>query len=242
MKALILAAGRGKRINQITHRINKCMVNIDGKPLLYGHMERAAEIGVSEIIVVVGYLGESIESYFGDRFGEIPIRYVVQEEQLGLVHAMECAADHLNEDFMLMLGDEFFVRSRHHQMVSLFNDKNAFAVCGVLLEKDPASIQKTYTVIEDASHQIYRLIEKPRKPFTEIKGTGCCLFRKEIMDYVQYTSIHYLRKEKELPGLIQEAVDDGEQVYSHLCCDGYLNINRYEDIEEFINEYRMAIG
>ncbi len=242
MKALILAAGRGKRINSITQHINKCMVPVNGLPLLQHHLEQAAALHVSAIVVVVGYLGDTIAEHFGASFRGIPVHYVMQPQQLGLVHAMECAVDHLDEDFILMLGDEYFIEPRHGEMVELFQRSGAFAVCGVVEEHDVDSIRKTYAVIEDEEHRIHRLIEKPRKPFTAIKGTGCCLFRREIMAYVQYTAIHYLRQERELPGLIQEAVDDGEVVYSCLCCSGYLNVNRDEDIAEFTDAYRLAIG
>ena len=62
-------------------------------------------------------------------------------------------------------------------------------------------------------------------------GTGNCLFRKEIWDYIQYTPIHHERKEKELPDLIQCAVDDGKNVQMFFIGSDYVNINSEDDIK-----------
>ena len=92
-------------------------------------------------------------------------------------------------------------------------------------------IRKTYAVIEDDRDQrIYRLIEKPRNPPNEIRGTGNCIFRAEIFDFVPLTPINQNRSERELPDLIQCAVDDGLPVKSFDIGDGYVNINTPEDI------------
>ena len=62
-------------------------------------------------------------------------------------------------------------------------------------------------------------------------GTGDCIFRNQIFQYIEYTPIHYERKEKELPDFIQCAIDDGNPVKSFIICDRYANTNTKEDIE-----------
>ena len=61
-------------------------------------------------------------------------------------------------------------------------------------------------------------------------GTGNCVFSNDILAYIPYTPIHHQRQEKELPDLIQCAIDDGKQIGSFLVCDQYANINTAEDI------------
>lgn len=242
MIGLILAAGRGKRIHEITQTQNKCMFCLDGQPLLEYHLQAAIDAGIDRFVIVIGYLGESIRSAFGDTYRGCSITYVEQTKQHGLVHAIEMAAPQLDNDFLLMLGDEFFIGPKHAEMIRTFREGNYFGLCGIVHEERPETIRKTYSVLLGKDDRICRLIEKPRKPVNAIKGTGVCAFKREMLDYIDYTPVHYLRKEKELPGLIQEAVDDGEHVGVFPICDRYMNMNQFDDLEEFARDHGLAIG
>lgn len=232
MKALVLAAGRGQRLGQHTDEHTKCMLPMFGKPLIQYSLENAVRAGVSEIAVVVGYRAEEIINRFGIEFGGVRIQYVIQNEAHGLVHAIETAQPTIgNSDFMLFLADEILWAPRHAEMVAQFEREDLTVLCGVVREEDPAEIRKTYAVIEDERDQrIYRLIEKPRRPPNSIRGTGNCIFRARIFDYVPLTPINPNRHERELPDLIQCAIDDGWPVKSFDIGDGYVNINTVEDI------------
>ena len=117
------------------------------------------------------------------------------------------------------------------RLVEKFQAENLAVICGTVHEPDRREIHKTYAVIEDDRDQrIYRLIEKPRNPPNHIRGTGNCIFRSLIFDYIPLTPINQNREEKELPDLIQCAIDDGLAVKSFDIGDGYVNINTPEDI------------
>jgi dTDP-glucose pyrophosphorylase len=233
MKALILAAGRGSRLGEQTEDHNKCMLLMLGKPLIQYSLENAARAGVSEIIVVVGYRAEQIINRFGIEFEGVRVQYVLQDEPGGLVHAIECARETIaGEDFMLFLADEILWAPRHEEMVKTFESEHLTVICGVVHENRAEEIRKTYAVIEDDRDQrIYRLIEKPRNPPNDIRGTGNCIFRSKIFEYVPLTPINQNRREKELPDLIQCAIDDGLHVKSFDIGEGYVNINTPDDIE-----------
>jgi dTDP-glucose pyrophosphorylase len=234
MKALILAGGRGKRLGDLTNSINKCMLPFEGKPILDYNLQRAADLkDVSEIVLIVGFRAEDIINKYGILYKGKKIRYVIQPEPKGLVHAVECAKDALGtEDFFLSLGDEILVNSRHREMLQKFKDEKLFAVCGGLLQKDIDKISRTYSVLTGENGQIFRLIEKPRKPNNNWQGTGHCIFRNEILSYINRTPTHPERNEKELPDLIQCAVDDGQLVKIFNICDEYTNINSQIDLKE----------
>ena len=106
---------------------------------------------------------------------------------------------------------------------------SAFAVCGVLKVANRELIKKTYTIVKDDKDTVYRLVEKPRRPLNEYMGTGDCVFRNAILNYIEFTPIHHERLEKELPDLIQTAIDDGETVKAFIICDKYTNVNSKED-------------
>ena len=233
MKALVLAAGRGSRLGSGTEQPNKCMLRLFGKPLVQYSLENASRAGVSEIVIVVGFKAEDVINGFGVDFEGTRIQYVIQDEPRGVVHAMEVAAPAIGgEDFMLLLADEILWNPLHADMVKNFEEKRLFGICGVVNETKREEIQKTYALIQDeTSHRIHRLIEKPRRPQSNVRGTGNCIFRREIFDYIEFTPINQSRGEKELPDLIQCAIDDGEDVRSFNIGEGHANINTPADIE-----------
>lgn len=237
MKTLILAAGRGKRLRELSEDRNKCMLPIRNKPLIEYSLDCAIQAGSSELIIVIGYKGEEIVNRYGKTYQGRHIIYVEQNERHGLVHAIECAKEALKkEDFMLMLGDELMINPRHKEMIGLFNEKKLFGVCGVVKVDDINLVKKTYSVIQNSDKRITRLVEKPNNPQDNIMGTGNCVFRNSILSYIAVTPINQKRCEKELPDLIQCAIDDGNLVQTFQICDHYINVNDSGEIVNF-NSY-----
>jgi len=233
MKALILAGGRGKRLDDVYEDKNKCMIEIKKKPLIEYSLDCAGQTNISEIVIVVGYKAEEIINTYGNSYNGKTIKYVIQPEQKGLVHAIECAKDTIGkEDFMLMLGDELMVKPKHSEMIKKYRQEDLFALCGIVNVEDKNLIKKTYAVIQGEDNRIFRLIEKPFNPTNNIMGTGNCVFKNEIFSYILQTPINQKRGEKELPDLIQCAIDNGKIVKSFVICDKYFNLNLKEDIKE----------
>jgi dTDP-glucose pyrophosphorylase len=231
MKALILAGGRGKRLEARSAERNKCMIEFAGKPLIEWSLENSVGAAPEEIVVVVGYLAEQIINYYGNSYRGVRIRYAIQREQRGLVHAIETAAPFLgSSDFMLLLADEILLDPNHSAMVERFRQGGVFALCGLTIAPDPQAVRKTYAVFEDEAGRILRLVEKPRRAINQYQGTGNCMFSNGILEYIQYTPISQARNEKELPDLIQCAIDDGHIVQSFLVGGRYININTLEDV------------
>ena len=123
MKALILAAGRGKRLKYVTDPQSKCMLKFNGKHLIQYSLESAILSRVAEIIVVVGYQAETIINTFGICYENVRIKYILQRELKGLVAALELAKEPLEgDDFILFLADEILCDSRPFEMIKTFND------------------------------------------------------------------------------------------------------------------------
>lgn len=233
MKALILAGGRGNRLNELSKEQNKCMIRIQGRHLIEYNLDHALDVDVTEIVIVVGYKAEAVINLLGNSYKGKPIHYVIQNEQNGLVHAIECAKHAIDgNDFFLMLGDEILFNSKHSAMIREFKKKKEIlGICGIVNVSDRNLIRKTYTIIQGPNHDIYRLIEKPRHPLNDYQGTGHCVFKNQIYDYIKYTPIHHERNERELPDLIQCAIDDAMPIKSFIICDKYTNINTHEDVQ-----------
>lgn len=110
MQAVIVAGGKGTRLQGLTQGVvPKPMVNFLGKPVLEYQIEQLRDNGIKNIILLVGYLGETIESYFGDgsKFG-VSIHYYHEPEPLGTAGALVCVRDKLEDEFFFLLGDCIF--------------------------------------------------------------------------------------------------------------------------------------
>lgn len=209
------------------------MLNLGGKPLIEHNMDNLVNAGITEIVIVVGYRAEDIINRYGIQYQGADISYVIQKEQKGLVNAIECAVDELcGDDFILALGDEILINPKHSDMINgLRYYKDIFGICGCVIQEDKEEIRKTYNIITKNSN-IVRLIEKPKKALNNIMGTGNCVFKNDILSYIDRTPINHERGEKELPDLIQCAIDDGNVVKSFVICDKYFNINSEEDLRQ----------
>lgn len=241
MKALILAAGKGTRFasSRNTHfgseqaPAHKCLTQIGHRRVADFSLDTAVDLGVDELVMVVGYLAETVQAAYGDAYRGVPITYARQQEPRGLVHAMMCGRDALGSaDFWLFLGDEVLVDANHHVMQQTFNDEEAFLVCGMVPTTEPERIRKNYTLaFDEESKRVWRLVEKPVRPFTPYIGTGHCVFRNQILHYMDLMPTDPRTGNKELAGLIQYAIDVGEKVLCHSFDEmfHYVNINMYED-------------
>jgi D-glycero-alpha-D-manno-heptose 1-phosphate guanylyltransferase len=110
MKAIILAGGLGTRLRQVVSDVPKPMAPIDGKPFLARQMDHWISAGVDGFVLSVGYLRETITSYFGDEYGGVPVCYAVEEAPLGTGGALLLAMEALptSEPFLLLNGDTYF--------------------------------------------------------------------------------------------------------------------------------------
>lgn len=106
MRAIILAGGKGTRLLPLTETIPKPMVMICGKPLLQYQIELLKDNGITEITLIVNYLGEKIQDYFqnGTQLG-VKIDYIFESEPLGTAGTIGKIAKNLHEEFLVLYGD-----------------------------------------------------------------------------------------------------------------------------------------
>ena len=109
MKVVIMAGGKGTRIAQVNATVPKPMIPIEGKPILEYQIETLKKQGYTDIILIVGHMGNVIQKYFGDgsAFG-VQISYIVEEQPLGTAGALYFLKDEIQNDFLLLNGDIIF--------------------------------------------------------------------------------------------------------------------------------------
>lgn len=108
--AVIQAGGTGTRVRELTQdQIPKPLLEINGKPMLEWQIENLIRYGIKEIVIIIGHLGDRIETYFGDgsKWG-IQISYIREVEPLGSAGALYYLKGRWDEDFLFIFGDVMF--------------------------------------------------------------------------------------------------------------------------------------
>jgi glucose-1-phosphate thymidylyltransferase len=211
IKAVIPAAGAGKRLFPHTFTKPKPMVYIAGKPIIGHILDRMRDVAPEEIIMVVGYKKEQIMSYVDKNYSRVfNIRYVDQVEQLGIGHSIYIAKDEIGDsNIMIALGDMIFKAGylefyRHH-----LNNGDCSGSIGVREVDDP----KKYGIVELGGKYIKTLEEKPSHPRSNL-GIAGVYFIKEtqvLLSVLEEMIEKDMRKlgEYQLTDALQEMVNRG---------------------------------
>jgi glucose-1-phosphate thymidylyltransferase len=229
MKAVILAAGKGTRLRPLTEDKPKVLVEVDDKPLLEYAFDSLLDIGVSEFVVVVGYKKEQIMERYDDAYEGVPITYAHQREQLGLAHALLTAEPYVDDDFMLMLGDNVF-DANLGDVVNRQAEERADAA--FLVEEVPWEEASRYGVCDTNEYgEITRVVEKPDDPPSNLVMTGFYTFTPAI-----FHACHLVqpsaRGEYELPDAIDLLIQSGRTIDA-IRMDGWrIDVGYPEDREE----------
>lgn len=110
MQAVILAAGKGLRLRPFTEHHPKPLIDIASKPLLEYTLESLPD-SITEIIIVIGYLGNQIRDHFGNSWKGIPIKYVEQETLRGTGDALLQAKPFVEKSFLVVNGDDLYAKT-----------------------------------------------------------------------------------------------------------------------------------
>lgn len=213
LTGVILAAGRGSRIQPLSMTFPKPLLPVCNKPIIQHQLEFMRSSGIEDVIIVVGHLAEQIVSRFGDGAAlGLKIRYVEQKQALGIAHAVAQLESHISTPFLLSLGDIFIVPRRLDSMVDMFWQRQAGAVLAVKRDV-PEAIQRNFAVVLHPSGAVTRVIEKPRYIPSNLKGCGVYLFDLAIFDAIRRTPRTAQRDEYEITNSIQILIEDGFPVY-----------------------------
>ncbi|MFO1477793.1 MAG: nucleotidyltransferase family protein [Verrucomicrobiota bacterium] len=160
MKAIILAAGKGTRMRELTNELPKPMLRVQGKPILEHILEGILRTGIRDLFIVTGFRAEVIEAHFGDgsRWGA-RIAYGRQEVQDGTGKAPEPARDFIGPSpFLLTYGDILVKPETYPQMVHRFNEGYFSGLITVTRGEDVAKGGLNFF---DDRFCLKRIVEKP---------------------------------------------------------------------------------
>lgn len=177
----------------------------------------------------------------GSAFG-VAVRYVEQQQTLGIAHAVMQLERHIDRPFLLYLGDILYVPRDLGSMTAIAAREGATVVLAAKRETEREAIFKNFLVDADASGRVTRVVEKPRYLVNDLKGCGIYHFLPEFFDAVRQTPRTALRDEYEITHAIQIAIDLGQKVFVAPVVEWDLNITFPADILEGNRYWRRRLG
>jgi dTDP-glucose pyrophosphorylase len=209
-KAVILAAGRGTRMRELTADLPKPMIVVRGKPVLQHIVEGLRDAGIREFLIVVGYRGDTVRNFLGDgsRY-DIAIQYTTQTVQDGTGRVVDLARDFVRDTpFVLSYGDILVEPTNYKRVVSL--PENVETIITVTRGED---VSKGGAVHLNEQMELLDIREKSRPDQTSSPwyNAGIYAFRPSIFEFTGKLDLSP-RGEYELTDAIRALAQSGQKV------------------------------
>ena len=184
LKGIVLAGGLGKRLGPLTKITNKHLLPVYNKPMIYYPIAQLANAGIKDIVVVTGgqHAGEFLRLLGdGHHFGLTHLNYTYQEGEGGIAQALGLARHFAqNRKIVVILGDNIFEYDLRPYIDRFRRQKSG---ARVLLKKVPDP--ERFGVAELRGSRIVSIVEKPKKPRTDLAVTGVYMYDEDVFDIIR---------------------------------------------------------
>jgi dTDP-glucose pyrophosphorylase len=209
-KAVLLAAGRGTRMRELTNEVPKPMLIVQGRPILQHIIEGMRFAGVREFLIIVGWRADIVRDFFGDgsRF-DARVSYETQVEQDGTGRVVELARNFCGADpFLLSYGDILVEQSNYGRLAAPADEVEA-----IISVKRNEDVSKGGAVFVNERFEMTDLREKPQpgEPTSPWYNAGVYMFRRSIFDWTAKLE-RSPRGEYELTDAIRNLAQSGQKV------------------------------
>jgi len=166
MKAVIPLAGKGTRLRPHTHHTPKPLLKVAGKPVLSYILDDLLEIGVEEMVFVVGYLRDTIEAWIREEYPQIKGHYVLQAVQDGTAGAVALAEPFIDDEVLIVFADA--VLEVDYGLARSLDSRYG----GVIWAKEVEDYQRFGVIVTAEDGTMQRIVEKPSEPVSKLANIG----------------------------------------------------------------------
>ena len=211
MKGIILHGGHGTRLRPLTHTGPKQLLPIANKPMSEYALEDLKNAGIKEIAIIIGDVyPEKVKEYYqnGDNYG-VKISYIYQDKPKGISHAIRLCKEFIgNDKFIVYLGDNILRKNitSYREKFELQNSDAMVLLCEV---KNPE--QFGVAELNENKDQIKKIIEKPKKPISNLAVIGIYFLTPKIFDIIDRLKPS-ARGELEITEAMQLLIDEKNKV------------------------------
>lgn len=233
LAVVILAAGKGKRMN--SKKVNKILLPLFGRPMIFYTLDLLKDLGLKKIIVVVGFAKESVKKTLGTAY-----IYAEQTKRLGTAHAVECALDKIPpsfKDILVLNGDDsaFYSKRIINNLIQKHREQKAAMTLLTIETENPAGLGR---VLRRPDGGIAAIVEEKDAPEKYLKirevNPACYVFlRSFLKKYLPkipkspYTGEYYLTD------LVKLGVDNKEKVTSFKVKNiPWRGVNTFSELQE----------
>ena len=224
-KAVILAAGRGTRMGELTREIPKPLIPLNGRPMLLHILDRIAAAGVEEVLLVTGYLAEQIEEVASGHGLRVSFRR--QETVNGTAKAALLARQWVGvSPFLLTFGD---ILAEPEHYVGMRESFTGFD--GVLAARYVEDPYQGAAIYVDEERRVQRIIEKPERgtSTTHWNSAGIYVFSPIVFDELERVPLS-ARGEYEATSAITQMLDAGRALKMFALEGTWMDVGRPEDL------------
>ena len=225
MKAVLLAAGKGKRLRPITLTIPKYLIPIANTNLLKRNIENISGSGVNEIILIVNYLKEKVVNYIKKANFKAEITTVEQKKPLGTADALRYAADLIKDDYFLLLYADILVTQENlHEFINRSLKIGVPSIATVKVN-DPSR----YGICKSRDGVLESIVEKPNKYIGNLANAGLYTLPKETFEYIDKTPLSP-RKEYEITDTINIMIKKGVRIRVYRIRGNWVDVGTPENL------------
>jgi len=218
--AVIMAGGRGQRLQPLTDSTPKPLLKVGNKAIMEHNIDRLTSYGIDDFWVSLKYLGEQIERHFGNgQEKNIKIEYIWEKEPLGTIGAVSKISNFKHENVLITNSDLLTTIDYENFFLEFIKQEADLAVLTI-----PYQVNIPYAVLETEDGNIKSLKEKPT--FTYYSNGGVYLIKRSLLNYIPKDSFF------NSTDLIECLIEKKYKVISYPFSGYWLDIGKHEDFEK----------
>jgi glucose-1-phosphate thymidylyltransferase len=215
MKAVLLAAGKGERLQPLTNKISKQMITIAGKPFLEYVINDIVRLGFDDICIVIGHLGNQIQDYFKDgRKFNAKIRYVTQKEFKGTADATNYAREFVGSDKFLLYLTDTLIPGLENYLKNMLNQDPEIEILSAKI--DDSEISSAGNIELDGDY-VKEISEKPKHSKSNLAWAGIALFKSNLIFKIIENLKPSFRGEYEITDAMNQVLQNNKKIKNHIC-------------------------